>query len=119
MKIIRVVANKKAEVVEIDNSLKSLQTEVGGYIECFYPFEEEVCLICNDEGKINGSPLNRAVLDADGDIMDIIAGTFLIANCEGEDFGSLTDEQLNKYYKMFERPELFVRADGKIHILKM
>lgn len=33
-------------VKEIDSGLKSLQSEVGGWIEAVYPFEEEVALIC-------------------------------------------------------------------------
>ena len=54
---------KFAKVVEISTELKDLQEAVGGgYIETYYPFEdEEVCIVCNDEGKINGMPLNRSV----------------------------------------------------------
>ena len=41
-------------VKEIDSGLKSLQSEVGGWIEAICPFEEEVALICNEEGKLCG-----------------------------------------------------------------
>ena len=33
--------------------------------------------ICNEDGKLDGLPLNRALRDADGDIYDIVAGIFL------------------------------------------
>ena len=39
-------------VKEIDSDLKSLQHEVGGYIEAIYPYEDPVALVCNEEGKL-------------------------------------------------------------------
>lgn len=51
---------------EIDSSLKSLQNEVGGLIQTVYPFEEPVAIICNEEGRLNGLPLNRALRDDGG-----------------------------------------------------
>ena len=41
---------------EIDASLAGMQKTVGGLIEPFYPFEEQVCIVCNEESKINGMP---------------------------------------------------------------
>ena len=80
------------------------------------PFEEPVCIVCNEEGKINGLPLNRAVYaDPDcGEMLDIIAGTFFICDCSGEDFGSLSSEQLRRYTELFKYPERFFRAGNDI-----
>ena len=50
-----------ARVGTIEATLAGMQDFVGGYIEACYPFEEEVCIVCNEEGKINGLPLNRAI----------------------------------------------------------
>ena len=63
---------------EISNELESLQKEVGGYIECIYPFDDEVGLICNEEGKLQGLHSNRGLYDENGELYDIIAGNFLI-----------------------------------------
>lgn len=115
-KMIRVVLlepEKMARIVDIDASLEGMQKTVGGWIEAFYPFEEEVCIVCNEEGKINGMPLNRAVY-AEGEMVDIIAGPCFICDCSGEDFSSLSDEQLLKYKKQFQRPEHFTRTGDKI-----
>ena len=60
------------------SGLESLQHEVGGCIEAIYPYEDPVALICNEEGKLEGLPLNRALRDEDGDIYDVVAGTFLV-----------------------------------------
>ena len=68
----------------------------------------------NDEGKINRMPLNRAVYGEDKEMIDIIAGTAFICDCQGESFGSLSDEQIARYKKQFRYPEIFLRAGDKI-----
>jgi len=109
---------KFARVTEIATDLGSLQATVGGNIETFYPFEEEVCLVCDDEGKINGSPLNRAIYDSDGNIMDIMAGTFFICDVSTPNFGSLSKEQQERFTKQFLYPENFIRINNEIKALK-
>ena len=64
----RIERTKGQYVKEIDSGLESLQHEVGGYIEAIYPYEAPVALVCNEEGKLEGLPLNRALRDEDGDI---------------------------------------------------
>ena len=103
--------------VQIGNELEDLQVAVGGYIEATYPFEDEVAIILNEEGKINGMPLNRAVFTEDGTVSDIYAGTFLVVGLTEDDFGSLTPEQMEKYEKLFHSPETFVRMGGGYMVL--
>ena len=50
----------------------------GGLIDEYMPFEDDVALVCNDEGKMLGLPLNRAIEGEDGKIMDVICGDFFI-----------------------------------------
>lgn len=104
---------KLARIEQIDASLEGLQGAVGGYIEAMYPFEEQVCVICNEEGKINGMPLNRAIR-MDGQILDVIAGPFFICDCRGENFGSLSAEQQRRYLKLFKYPERVMKINGEI-----
>lgn len=106
-------------VKEIDSGLKSLQSEVGGWIEAIYPFEEEVALICNEEGKLCGLPLNRALVNEDGEMYDIIAGTFLVVGLGAEDFCSLSDEYIKKFSDRFKTPEKFAEIDGKIIVIRI
>ena len=72
---------KFARITTIENDLDSLQKAVDGNIQAIYPFEDEVALICNDEGKLMGLPLNRALKMngmAGNEIYDIIVGDFFI-----------------------------------------
>jgi len=216
MRVVLLEPGKLAREAEIGTSLADMQRAVGGDIEPFYPFEEEVCIVCNEEGKLNGMALNRAVrwpdTDVDmaygelvsrfrqaersgqhltgyvvisqdsftvpypveartyvvssenkafqpnmggysiyassldgsdrmvrlegylaaekggkdgwkiercymkerGPIMDIIAGPCFICDCSGESFGSLSDEQVQRYMEMYRFPEKFTRVNGEI-----
>lgn len=105
---------KEAYVKEIGRDLASMQQIVGGLIQAVYPFEEEVCIVVNDEGKITGLPLNRALFDENGKVYDIIAGTAVICSCKTEYFGSLTEKEQEKYLAMFKSPETFISIGGEI-----
>ena len=84
MKVLMVEPGKSPYAAEIESGLKSLQAAVGGDIQAVYPYEDPVALICNEEGKLMGLPLNRALFDDDGHIYDIVSGNFLIVGL-GED----------------------------------
>ena len=217
IRVVLLEPRKLARTVEIGANLAAMQSVVGGNIEALYPFEEAVSIICNEEGKINDLPLNRAVyrdaackeltygemaarfreaerngkhldglitfsedsftkpysleartymvssqnkafqpnmggysifgsaLDGsdsyvrleqymaaekggkDGwkiercyiregsdEILDIIAGTFFICDCSGQNFGSLSEEQAVRYTAMFRLPEVFSKTGDTI-----
>lgn len=103
--------------ITITNSLESLQSTVGGYIQVVYPFDDNACIICNEEGKLNGMQLNRALRTTEGEIYDILAGPIIIAGLTEDDFGSLTAEQVETYSKMYHTPETFIMNDGKITVV--
>ena len=120
-KIVAVVVEpgKKPEIREIDSSLEGLQALVGGYIQAVYPYEDPVGIVCNDEAKLEGLPLNRALRDEDGDIYDIVAGTFAVVGLTDDSFGSLKDALALKYAKLFEQPEQFAKLGDKIVAIPM
>lgn len=115
--VLVVAPGEKPRVETIDCGLESLQQQVGGYIEAVYPFEEPVGLVCNEEGKINGMQLNRALRDDENSIYDIVSGTFLVVGLGEEDFCSLTPEQIEKYSEHFAEPEMFFMLDGEIQAI--
>lgn len=117
MKVLVVEAGKKPEVREIQKGLEALQEAVGGYIEAVYPFDDSIGIICNEEGKLNGLPYNRALRDEDGKVYDCLCGTFVIAGVGYSDFCSLTDEQIKRYYKMYEKPDVFIHIGNGIMVV--
>ena len=93
MDVLLVQPNAYPKKISVGTELEDLQAMVGGDIEVTYPFEDEVAIILNESGKINGLPLNRAIYTEDGDMQDIYAGDFLVVGLTEDDFGSLTSEQ--------------------------
>ena len=57
--VLYIQANHYPKTVAIDNSLEAMQNLVGGNIEEYMPFEDEVAIICNEEGKMNGHLTGR------------------------------------------------------------
>ena len=112
MKILIVEPLKEPYTKEIDGKLETMQGIVGGLIQAIYPFDHpEIALICNDEGKLIGLPPNRALFDKDGNIADIIAGTFFLCSAPvgSENFEGLTNEQIETYKKRFEALEIYIQ----------
>lgn len=59
--VLLVEPNKYPRLVKIEDTLEAMQKVVGGRIEDYMPFTDEVTIVCNDAGKQNGDPLNRAI----------------------------------------------------------
>ena len=117
MKVLVVRPMEMPEVQEIDHTLSAMQELVGGTIQAVYPFDDPVALVCNDEGKLMGLPLNRALRDEDGQMYDAVAGTFLVVGLSEEDFASLTPELAQKYEQLFHQPEAFLKLGNRLLVL--
>ena len=70
--------------------------------------------VCNEESKIKGMRPNRSVKNDDGVMVDFIFGPAFICDCRGENLDSLSDEQINRYGKMFRYPEHLARVNGTL-----
>ena len=110
IKVLLVEPEKYPKEIVIDDSLEAMQEVVGGDIEEYMPYDDDVAIICNEEGKMRGLPLNRAVYVQDNDkkeMVDIICGKFFIcyAPPESESFQSLPDDMMKKYKEQFKYPE--------------
>ena len=121
MRVLVVEPERRPEVREIDGSLRSMQEIVGGLIQPVYPFDNPVVLVCNDEGKVMDLPANRGLRDEDGQIYDIVCGTFFVCGApgDGDHFTSLTPEQIERYEERFHTPEMFWGKDGRIVCLPL
>ena len=107
MRILKVNPNEAPYEKEMEDSLDAIQSEVAGCFEIVY-LEDDVALCCNDEGKLNGMPMNRRVGN------DIICGPFFLVGIdmkkEGE-FCSLTEDKIREYSERFKEPEHFAEYE--------
>ncbi len=95
IRVLMVEPGKKAYEKEIGTSLDDIYRA----LECdcfqnFYPYEDLVVIVCDDEGKINGSRPNRAIYDGNGRMVDVICGKFFICDCSTDSFKSLPDDMM-------------------------
>ena len=119
MQVVVVEPKKKPVVQDIGSDLESMQKIVGGPIQAIYPFEEPVALICNEEGKLLNQSLNRTLRDDEGNVYDIISGTFFVcaAPPNSDHFAGLTDQQVKTYMERFAVPEMFLNVGGDLFVL--
>lgn len=83
------------EVIEVEDTLKNWQDLVGGYIET-YPLTDDIIIILNEEGKLKELPTNIGIPYENGS-MEVLVGDIVFVSVKGdcgEDFASLTDEQI-------------------------
>ena len=81
----------------LDNTLEAKQKYVGGIIQCV-SLNSEIDIICNDEGKLLGLPVNRVWIDIDDNgniqVVDVLVGNICAVRHEGEEFASIHDEDV-------------------------
>lgn len=68
--------------VWVSNTLENLQRNVGGIIET-YTFATDMCVICNEEGRLLGLPHNCTICGVD------FVGDILLVGVKGEEFADL------------------------------
>ena len=117
IEVLLVEPGQYARMTTIGSSLEDMQKVVGGYIQEAPFFRDPVTLVCNEEGKISGLPLNRALWDEDGLMYDVIAGTFLVVGLGEEDFVSLSPELAQKYEEEFHQPEAFLPLGRRLMVI--
>ena len=102
MRVVYVEPNKPAYIADVEHTLEAEQKAVGGgLIQTLYFEDDNTTIIANDESKLMGMPGNRRF----GDGSTIVAGPFFVVGIAGDDFRSLTDEEVEKYMDRFAVPD--------------
>ena len=122
MRVLIIEPERRPEIRDIDGSLEAMQEIVGGLIQPVSLVDDDSCvLVCNDEGKLMDLPANRGLRDENGQLCDIVFGTFFLCGVpvDNDHFTSLTPEQIERYRKRFYTPEMFWGMDGRIVCLPL
>ena len=94
LRVLMVEPHESPHELFITDQLDDLQATVGGLIEIIGNGDSTL-LVCNEESKLNGMDGNRRLSG------DVIAGPFFVVGEDGENFRSLTDEEMQKYMQRF------------------
>ena len=87
MRVLLCKQGEEAQLVEVRNTLKELQTIVDGFIEVV-PFFRDSVLICNEKGKLREDLKPNRFLTI-GRELDLIRGNFIICGASGEEFDDI------------------------------
>lgn len=98
LQVLMVEPHKVPYKATILDELPDLQESVGGLIEVLSN-NDGTLIVCNDEAKVIGMDGNRRIHG------DVIAGPFFVVGEDGENFRSLTDEEMEKYAERFQEIE--------------
>ena len=93
-------------VANIPNSLEALQKAVGGRIEAV-TIASDLALICNEEGLLMGLPYNHTVCELP------FVGPIVAVGVDGEEFVSLTPNQIQSLRRLLREPESDLRGGDK------
>ena len=74
----------RGHICQIGNTLENLQATVGGYIEVF-PLTGNCTVICDEEGKLKGRPVNCRCCGKD------FVGTIIVAGLDQEGFADVPE----------------------------
>ena len=100
IKVLALLPMELPKEIELDNTLEAMQKFVGGLIEYITLSDtgSEIALVCNDEGKLPGLPLNRSLWDG----ADVLAGPGFLAGCDSEvNLTSLPQSAMDFYKEKF------------------
>lgn len=92
IKIIKISPEKGLEVKEISDDLKSLQTEVGGYITIAnrsignHPF----AVVCDEEGLLKNKKTSAFSVSSSEELV----GNLIFASAKGSNLASLSAKQI-------------------------
>lgn len=67
------------------------------------------------ESNLQRSTIERCYMKSDEkEMIDVIFGPFFICDCSGPNYGSLNQEQIDRFMKQFENPERLIRMNGTL-----
>ena len=98
--VVFVEPHKKPVVRKLRNEYEDISHAVGGLIEHIYQ-EDGTILVANEESKLLGMDGNRRLNDG----KSILAGPFFVVGDDGEDYRSLTEEEIKRYMERFDEIE--------------
>lgn len=95
IKVLIIEPTMDPHLKEIDNTLENMQNIVGGLLQ-FVQLEDDVIIVCNEEGKSLNQEINKIIKD------DVICGTFIILGQKDKKCISLNNKQVIKYKRFFK-----------------
>ena len=109
------------EVCAVGSNNKAFQPNMGGYsiyasaLDGSDPMIRLEGYMQSEKGGKDGWKIERCYMKSDEkEMIDVIFGPFFICDCSGPNYGSLNQEQIDRFMKQFENPERLIRMNGTL-----
>ena len=121
IRVVFVEPGREARIMDVEPTLECLYKVIDtDIIEEVCPFDDNVCILCDEEGKIKSRDLNRALrFEETGEIYDVLTGPFIVCAIAHEHWGSLSEDQQKKYLDIFQWPEKFLLVNGEVRSIML
>lgn len=109
----------EARTYAISSNNKAFQAGMGGYsiygssLDGSDPIVRLDAYMANEKGGKDGWKIERCYMKEPGIVLDYLAGNALILQQKGEDFASLSADQVKHYMEAFRFPEHITLENGK------
>ena len=111
----------EARTYAVSSNNKAFQPNMGGYsiyassLDGSDPMVRLEGYMRSEKGGEYGWKIERCYMKStEREMLDVIFGPFFICDCSGANYGSLNQEQIDRYMKQFENPERLIRMYGTL-----
>ncbi len=102
IKVLLVEPFDKPKMITIENNYQAISEIICGDVDEYMPFEDDVALLCNADGKSSAS---HTVTDTETGKTELIYGSFILVGASEFDteYHSLDDDLIDKYMDLFSK----------------
>lgn len=103
IKVLLVEPFDKPKIITIENNYQAISEIVCGDVDEYMPFEDNVALLCNADGKRLSLSASHTVTDIETGKAELIYGSFILVGTSEFDieYHSLYDNLTDKYTDLF------------------
>lgn len=105
IKVLLVEPFDKPKIITIENNYQAISEIICGDVDEYMPFEDNVALLCNADGKRLFLSASHTVTDIETGKTELIYGGFIIIGASKFDteYHSLDDNLIDKYMDLFSK----------------
>lgn len=103
IKVLLVEPFDKPKMITIENNYQAISEIIYGDVDEYMPFEDDVALLCNADGKRLSLSASHTITDTETGKTDLIYGSFILVGSSKFDseYHSLDDDLIDKYMDLF------------------
>ena len=105
IKVLLVEPFNKPKIITIENNYQAISEIICGDVDEYMPFEDDVALICNADGKRLSLSASHIVTDTETGKTELIYGSFILVGTSefDDEYHLLDDNLINKYMDLFSK----------------